>query len=73
MSYRGGGGNRNRSLPPKINYKRPDLLKDYVDEQYKIYPRRRTKLRASAQRRLRQEIKRARALALLPFTDRHAQ
>lgn len=68
-----GGGNRNHSLPPKVNYKRPDLLEDYVDDQYKIYPRRRTKLRASAQRRLRQEIKRARMLALIPFTDRHAQ
>lgn len=70
MSY--GGSNRNRSLPPEVNYKRPDLLEDYLDDQYKIYPRRRTKLKASAQRRLRQEVKRARMLALLPFTDRHA-
>lgn len=69
MSY--GGSNNNRSLPPEVTYKRPDLLEDYLDDEYKIYPRRRTKLKASAQRRLRQEIKRARTLALLPFTDRH--
>ncbi|MFB6356190.1 MAG: 30S ribosomal protein S18 [bacterium] len=68
MSYQ-GGRYQNEELPPEVTYKRPDLLEDYVDEEYKVLPRRRTRLSANQQRRLTREIKRARQLALLPYTE----
>lgn len=52
----------------EINYKNADQLKRYVTEAGKIRPRRQTGLCAKCQRKLAQEVKRARHLALLPFT-----
>lgn len=52
---------------PTFSYKEPDVLRKYLTEGGKILPRRRTGLNAKQQRRLTQEIKRARHLALLPY------
>ena len=55
----------------EIDYKNLDLLKQYITETGKIVPSRITGATASQQRRLAQEVKRARFLALLPYTDQH--
>ena len=52
-----------------IDYKEYDFLLTFVNEQGKIYPRRLTGTSAKYQRKLTQAIKRARHLALLPFTQ----
>lgn len=54
-----------------IDYKDVQTLKKYITEIAKIVPRRITGVRAKHQRRLALAIKRARFLALLPFTDSH--
>lgn len=51
-----------------ITYKNPDFLRRFVSESGKIRPRRQTGMCARCQRKLAIEIKRARHLALLPFT-----
>ena len=51
-----------------IDYKQVDKLKKYVSEKGKILPRRVTGLCAKHQRELTIAIKRARHIALLPFT-----
>jgi small subunit ribosomal protein S18 len=51
------------------NYKDVDTLRRFITERAKIRPRRQTGLSAKNQRKLAREIKRARHLALLPFTD----
>jgi small subunit ribosomal protein S18 len=53
----------------KIDYKQVDLLKRYITEEGKIRPRRQTGTCAKHQRALARAIKRARHLALLPFTS----
>ena len=55
----------NRDLP--INYKRTDVLKDYISDTGKIEPRRLTGTCAKHQRRVTTEIKIARQMALLPY------
>lgn len=50
-----------------IDYKDPDFLLKFVNEQGKILPRRITGTSLKFQRRLASAIKRARHLALLPF------
>ena len=55
----------------EIDYKNLDLLRQYVTETGKIVPSRITGATASQQRLLAQEVKRARYLALLPYTDQH--
>jgi small subunit ribosomal protein S18 len=50
-----------------IDYKDPDFLIKFVNEQGKILPRRITGTSLKFQRRLGTAIKRARHLALLPF------
>lgn len=55
----------------EIDYKDVDLLKDFITEQGKIIPSRITGTRAHYQRQLSKAIKRARFLALLPYTDLH--
>ena len=52
-----------------INYKNIELLRRFITEQGKIRPRRQTGTCAKHQRQLAQEIKRARHIALLPFTS----
>ncbi|NJL84764.1 MAG: 30S ribosomal protein S18 [Leptolyngbyaceae cyanobacterium SM1_1_3] len=53
-----------------IDYKDVDLLRKFVTERGKILPRRITGLTAKQQRDLTTAIKRARALALLPYVNR---
>jgi small subunit ribosomal protein S18 len=55
----------------KINYKEHDLLRRFLTDRAKIRPRRQTGTCAKHQRALAQAIKRARHLALLPFTGEH--
>ena len=51
-----------------IDYKDTDLLKRFISEKGKILPRRVTGTCAKHQRSLTVAIKRARVMALLPFT-----
>lgn len=55
----------------QIDYKDVDTLKDFVQENGKIMPARLTGTKAHYQRQLDTAIKRARYLALLPYTDLH--
>ena len=55
----------------EIDYKDLNTLKNYVTETGKIVPSRITGTKANYQRQLAVAIKRARFLALLPYTDRH--
>ena len=55
----------------KIDYKDVDTLRDFIQENGKIIPARLTGTKAIYQRQLDSAIKRARFLALLPFTDNH--
>jgi small subunit ribosomal protein S18 len=55
----------------QIDYKDPELLRHYVTERYKIVPARVTGTCARHQRAMTTAIKRARVLALLPFTTQH--
>jgi small subunit ribosomal protein S18 len=55
----------------EIDYKDLDTLKAYVSETGKIVPSRITGTKAKYQRQLSTAIKRARFLALLPYTDSH--
>ena len=55
----------------EIDYKDLDLLKQYVTETGKIVPSRITGTSAKYQRQLATAVKRARYLALLPYTDQH--
>jgi small subunit ribosomal protein S18 len=50
-----------------IDYKNEELLKRFITDRGKITPRRITGTCARHQRELAQAIKRARAIALLPF------
>jgi small subunit ribosomal protein S18 len=51
-----------------IDYKQVDMLRRFVTEDGKIRPRRQTGTCATHQRKLALAIKRARHIALLPFT-----
>jgi small subunit ribosomal protein S18 len=55
----------------EIDYKDLDTLKQYISETGKIVPSRITGTKAKYQRQLATAIKRARNLALLPYTDSH--
>jgi small subunit ribosomal protein S18 len=55
----------------QIDYKDIALLKNYITESGKIVPSRITGTSAKYQRQLSSCIKRARFLALLPYTDSH--
>ena len=55
-----------------IDYKNPEKLRNYVSDMAKIDPRRRTGTCAKHQRALATAIKRARQLALLPYTSDHS-
>lgn len=54
-----------------IDYKDLDVLKEYISETGKIVPSRITGTKAKYQRQLATAIKRARYLALVPYTDGH--
>ena len=55
----------------EIDHKDLDTLKQYVSETGKIVPSRITGTKAKYQRQLATAVKRARYLALLPYTDAH--
>lgn len=55
----------------EIDYKDVDLLKGYITETGKIIPSRITGTSAKYQRMLTAAIKKARFLALIPYTDTH--
>lgn len=55
----------------QVDYKDVDTLKDFIQENGKIMPARLTGTRAHFQRQVDTAIKRARYLALLPYTDLH--
>jgi small subunit ribosomal protein S18 len=55
----------------QIDYKDIDTLRDFVAENGKIIPARLTGTRAIFQRQLNTAIKRARFLAMLPYSDQH--
>ena len=54
-----------------VDYKDIYLLKKFITENGKIVPSRITGTKARFQRMLALAIKRARFLALLPYTDKH--
>jgi small subunit ribosomal protein S18 len=56
----------------EIDYKDLDTLKAYVSETGKIVPSRITGTKAKYQRQLATAVKRARFLALLPYSDSHS-
>ena len=72
---RGGGQRRRKKVCyfcanhiDYIDYKDVELLKRYISEKGKIFPRRVTGTCAKHQRTLTVAIKRARIMGLLPFT-----
>ncbi len=80
---RGGPRKRGRYVPRRkvclfcvekvklIDYKEPARLRRYVSDRGKIEPRRKTGTCSKHQRALTTALKRARHLALLPFTAQH--
>jgi small subunit ribosomal protein S18 len=75
----GGGGRRTFFSRPRecqfctdknavIDYKQGDALRRFITDDGKIRPRRQTGICARHQRELARAIKRARHLALLPFS-----
>ena len=56
----------------QIDYKDIDTLKDFIQENCKIMPARLTGTKAHYQRQVDTAIKRARFLALLPYTSLHS-
>jgi len=55
----------------EIDYKDIDTLRDFISENGKITSARLTGMRAFFQRQLTTCIKRARFLAMLPYSDQH--
>ena len=54
--------------PDDVDYKNIPLLSRFLDRRGRILSRRKTRVSAKVQRRIVQAIKRARHLALLPYT-----
>jgi small subunit ribosomal protein S18 len=55
----------------EVDYKDVSILKDFITENGKLIPARITGTKSRYQRQLTTAVKRARFLALLPFTDKH--
>jgi small subunit ribosomal protein S18 len=55
----------------QIDHKQTDTLKRFLTERGQIRPRRKTNLCTKHQRRLSTAVKRARFMALLPYTGEH--
>ncbi len=64
---------RKRTLDPSlvIDYKNPDTLKRFITDRGKIIPRRISGATTKQQRLITNAVKRARYLALLPFSVAH--
>ncbi len=77
----GGGGGRGRRRPCEfcppgtrvVDYKNTSMLRRYLTERGKMEARRRGGCTAKCQRLLAQAIKRARHMALLPYTAEHVR
>lgn len=69
---RGGAGGRRKLLSDeiyqKVDYKNPQVLRGFVTDRGKMIPRRISGASARQQRRISTAIRRARMLALLPFS-----
>ncbi len=61
---RGGGNLR----PNEIDYKNVTQLSRFLDRRGRILSRRKTRVSAKVQRKIAQAVKRARHLALIPYT-----
>jgi len=59
-----------RVKPEEIDYKNVDLLKRFMSDKGRINPARVTAADAKLQRKIARAIKRARNIALLPYTVR---
>ena len=71
--FQGGRGRRRRMEGPPIellNFKDVNTLSRFLTESGKILPKRTTKVTAAFQRQLGTAVKRARYLALIPYTRR---
>ncbi len=55
----------------EVDYKDLNILKEFISENGKVIPARITGTKSRYQRQLGTAIKRARFLALLPYTDLH--
>jgi small subunit ribosomal protein S18 len=55
-----------------IDYRNAEVLRRFLSPEGKILPSRRTGLTAVHQRKVTKAIKRARAIAILPFTNHDA-
>lgn len=77
MAFSGRGRGRRPSDLLKgqvhINYKNVELLERFLEDGSRIRSRRRTRTSAKDQRKLTQAIKRARHIALLPYTSEQVQ
>ncbi len=72
--FQGGRGRRRRLEGPPVqllNFKDVATLSRFLTESGKILPKRTTKVTAGFQRQLGRAVKRARYLALIPYTRRH--
>lgn len=56
-----------------IDYKRVQVLSRFVDARGRIFSRRKTRVSAKMQRKVTKAIKRARHLALMPYTGEHVR
>lgn len=61
--------NKSELVNIQFSYKNADLLKKFTNEQGAVLPQSITGLSQKQQRKLAAEVKRARQLALLPFTQ----
>lgn len=57
------------SSAPEIDYKNPELLKQFISEGGRMLPSRITNVCAKKQRELKKAIRHSRILALLPFVS----
>ena len=55
----------------EVDYKDVNILKEFITENGKLIPARITGTRTRYQRQLSTAVKRARFLALMPYTDLH--
>lgn len=56
----------------EIDYKNIRILKKFIGPREKLLSKKLSGLSAKKQRKLTREVKKARIMGLLPFTDRHA-
>jgi len=57
----------------KIDYKNVELLDRFLEDGFRLRSRRRTRSSAKNQRQITRAVKRARQVALLPFTSDHVR